>query len=399
MSTRAKPPIWSPRFALSLLSTFSFFGSFFYLISVLPDYVDEIGGAEWQVGLIVGGFALVPMFLRPFVGRWSDGGRRLPLMRIGLLTFALSFALMVISADVISLFFIRLVQGVGMAAFPTAAASLVAEIVPASRRGEGLGLFGMASSAAQMVAPAVGVVVADQWGFDAVFAVSAATAGLTLLLVAPMREPAAHPMPAGGGQLLPRRALFPSVLFMSVTVGFSAAAGFLPLLSDERDLGNAGLFFLVSGAMSVIVRPLGGRTSDRYGRLTIIVPGLAATAAGMWLLAQAETQAAMLIAGAFAGLGLGAAHTGLFALSIDRVAATQRGGATAVFQLAWDVGFFVGGVVLGIVASAIAVESVFWAAGMVAVAAIGLLLVGRTQGWTQTAERPELEPAAAPGGG
>ena len=62
--------------------TAGFFASFFYLLSVLPDYVDEIGGAKWQIGLVVGAFSVVPIGLRPFAGRWSDEGHRKLLMRL-----------------------------------------------------------------------------------------------------------------------------------------------------------------------------------------------------------------------------------------------------------------------------------------------------------------------------
>ena len=73
----ADAPLWTRDYVLTTLGTFSFFASFLYLLSVLPDYIDEIGGAEWQVGLIVGSFGLLPLALRPFVGRWSDRGHRL----------------------------------------------------------------------------------------------------------------------------------------------------------------------------------------------------------------------------------------------------------------------------------------------------------------------------------
>ena len=348
---------------LTLLGTFSFFGSFFYLLSVLPDYVDSIGGAEWHVGLIVGGFSIIPLFQRPFAGRWSDRGRRMIMMRVSLVIFAGSLLLMVWSADVWSLLALRVVQGIGMAMFPTAAGSLVAEVVPISRGGEGVGFFGMATSLSQMAFPAIGVLVADTWGFDAIFIVAVVTSALTILMIAPIREPATGGARAKS-QLLPRRALFPMLVFLTVAFSFGAALAFLPLLSDERDLGNVGLYFLAGGAAAVFTRPASGALSDRIGRVPVVLPGLLVSAAGMWLLTQADGLALMLVAGALGGVGLGTVHTGLFALSLDRVSDTQRGGATAVFQIAWDIGGLLGGTVLGFVASAVDVESVFWVASV-----------------------------------
>ena len=398
-----RPPLWTLNYALTLLGTFTFFGSFFYLLAVLPDYVDAIGGSAWQVGLIVGGFGFVPLFLRPLSGRWSDGGRRLRLMRVALLVFAVSLGLMALSEDIWSLLALRVVQGIGMAMFPTAAGSLVAQSVPPPRRGEGLGFFGMSTSASQMVFPALGFVIADVWGFDAVFLVASVTAAATLLVVALLHEP--QPDASGAATptrtLIPTKALFPMVIFFTVTLAFSATATFLPLLGDERDLGNVGLFFLISGAAALIMRPTAGRMSDRVGRLPVILPGLVFTAVSMWILTEAESFGLMLVAGGFAGAGLGATHTGLFALAIDRVLSTERGSATAVFQMAWDIGGVSGGVLLGFVAQALDLVTVFWVAGALLLVAIALLLPGRMLGWTRPLPGAHvgLEGAAAPAGG
>ena len=360
--------------------------------------MDEIGGKEWQVGLVVGGFGLLPLILRPYVGRWSDQGHRLVMMRLGTLVFAGALFLMVFSADVWSLLALRLVQGIGMALWPTAASSLVAELIPPARRGEGLGFYGMAAAGAQIAIPALGVVIAELWGFDAVFIVAAATSLATLFFTVGLSEPPAqHGSDGGNGDLFPRGALFPMGVFLTFTFAFSAAATFLPLLGKERDLGNVGLFFLVMGAVTVVARPSAGRLSDRIGRVSVTLPGLLLAALGMVILTQAQTTGVMLISGAVTGLGFATVHTTLLALSIDRVAAGQRGGATAVFQVAWDIGQLVAGVGLGLIASVIDIETVFWVSGILLLVGAAALLLGRGRGWTRP--RPVQLPTPAPSSG
>lgn len=377
MNTPDKAPLWTLDYVLNALGTIGFFASFFYLLSVLPDYVDSIGGAKWQIGLIVGGFGIVPICLRPFVGRWSDRGHRKRLQRIGLIATIAALILMVFSEDILSLFLLRIVQGIGITMFPTAAASLAAEISPPSRRGEGLGYFGVATGIAQMIAPALGILIAEIWGFDAVFLVAAGTAALTLVLIHPVREPQNQELAKStNSSLIPRRAIFPMLIFLSVTFSFSAAATFLPLLGDDRGLGNVGLFFLASGAAAIVSRPVAGRTSDRIGRVPVVVPGLIATCAAMWLLAVAGAPAVMLLAGAAAGLGMGASHTGLLSYTVDRVPVDEKGRATAVFQMAWDFGGLSGAIVLGIVATLVSVSAVYWVAGVIVLAATAGLLAG-----------------------
>ena len=399
MSQSPRPRLWTFDFALTLLGTIGFFSSFFYLLAVLPDYIDEIGGAKWQIGLIVGGFNVVPLVLRPFAGRWSDRGRRKRVLRVGLLTMVASLLLMTLSHDIASLFLLRLVQGVGMATCPTASASMIAELSPLPRRGEGVGMFGMATGVAQMFPPAIGVAVAAAWGFDAVFIIAAVTAGLTLLVVEPVREPTSSSAGVeGGATLFPRPALFPMSVFMTVTFSFAATSTFLPLLGEERGLGNVGLFFLLVGVASTLVRPVAGAASDRVGRVPVALPGLVATVASMWFLAVAYNPLMLIVAGFMAGAGLAGAHTALLALAIDRVADTARGRATAVLQLAWDISGLAGGVVLGIVASWFDVPMVYWASGGLAVVGMVWLLIGRATGQTRPYRRPVVVAQASHAG-
>ena len=95
---------------------------------------------------------------------------------------------------------------------------------------------------------------------------------------------------------------------------------------------------------------------------------------------------------AITGLGFATVHTTLLALSIDRVAAGQRGGATAVFQVAWDIGQLVAGVGLGLIASAIDIETVFWVSAVLLLIGAAALMLGRERGWTRP--RPLTAPAS-----
>lgn len=399
-----RPRLWTLQYVLSLMGTFSFFACFFYLTTTLPTELIDIGASLFEIGLIVGGYNLISIVLRPFVGRWSDAGHRVLLMRIGLIAFAGSFALMIFASDVWTLFALRCAHGVAMSAYPTAAGSMVAEIVPQPRRGEGLGFFGMSTSVAQTAMPLLGGIVAVFGGFDAVLIVGVVTAGVSLAVTLLQREPHKErvtPPPIRLATLVPARAVFPMLVFLSVTLGFSVAAAFLPSLADDtegRNLGFLGLFFLCSGLGAMVTRPLAGRISDRIGRVSVIVPGLIATAVGMTVLAEASTPYMLWIAGLLSGVGMGAAHTGLLALAVDRVGATQRGGATATFQLAWDVGGFMAGPPLAVIGILLSVEMIFWAAVLGAVVALGVLLLGRTMGWTRPAPLPAPIGAVAGGG-
>jgi MFS family permease len=382
--------LWGRDYILTLLTTFSFFASVFYLTTPLPEYVDEIGGEAWEVGLVTGAFAIVPLGLRPYVGRWSDRGGRKRLIRIGLVIMALSLAPMAVSDEILALLALRIVQGIGVSMVPTSAAALIAAVVPAPRRGEGMGFFGMAAGTAQMIGPVAGAWFASQWGFGAVFVIAGATAAAALLSIHTVDEPPTGEAVRAGrsGPLLPRRALFPSAIFLATTLAFTAALIFLPLLGKERDIGEVAFFFTVHGAASLIARPLGGRISDRVGRVPVVTFGLLMMTVAMLLLASAQSFGMVLAAGLFSGAGLGSTQTGLFALALDRVPYEQQGGATAVLQLAWDVAGILAGVGFGIVATVAGVPAVFWSSAALVAAAVVALHAGRAGGLTAVTPRP-----------
>ncbi len=387
MSARpAREPLWSRDYVLTLLTTFSFFASVFYLTITLPEYIDEIGGAAWEVGLVTGAFAVVPIVLRPYVGRWSDRGGRKWLIRGGLVVMALSLAPLGATREILLLLCLRLVQGVGVAMVPTSAAALIAAVVPASRRGEGVGFFGMAAGSAQMVGPIAGAWFAAQWGFGAVFAIASVTAAAALLAIHPVSEPPVGASVRSGrsGPLLPRRALFPAAIFFATTLAFTAAFIFLPLLGKERGLGEVALFFTMHGAASLVARPLGGRISDHFGRVPVVTFGLSAMVVSMLILASAGSFVLVLAAGLCSGLGLGSTQTGCFALALDSVPYEQQGGATAVLQLAWDVAGIVAGVGFGIVATLAGLAAIFWSSAALVGVAIVALHLGRAGGLTAT---------------
>ena len=253
-----RPTLWTRQYLLALFGTFSFFACFFYLTTTLPGELVERGASALEVGLVVGGYSLIPIFLRPFVGRWSDAGKRILLMRVGLLSFAGSFALMIFVEDIWILFALRCVHGISMAAYPTAAGSFVAEIVPTPRRGEGLGFFGLSTSAAQTFFPMLGgILFAFLGGFDAVLIVAVFTAIASFVLTFFKREPAGSGAPAPRMSLktlVPPPAVFPMFVFLSITLTFSVAAAFLPSLEDADPNRNFGgpegigiFFFLFSG--------------------------------------------------------------------------------------------------------------------------------------------------------
>lgn len=367
--------LWTLDFILTLLTSFSFFAGAFYLVTVLPSYIQELGGNPFQVGLVVGAWGYLPLVLRLYVGKFSNRSNKKLMIRLGLVSLIIVYFLMAYSKTIFALFILRFVQGIGSAAIPTASGTLIANITPFPRRGEGLGYFGITSSLGQAIGPAIGAYILNQYSYEAVFLLSAFTSLYSLALIHFVNEPEIEKNNIDDlNILIPRKAILPSVLFFSITICFAACCAFLPLLGLERGITQISLFFISHGGISVIARPIGGALGDRIGRLPIVIFGMITMSSAMFILGVANSNMVILFAGLFSGLGVSLCNTGLFALALDRVSLDQQGSATAVIQLAWDVGIIISGIGLGFLASKFGLASLFFAGGLCPLIALSLVI-------------------------
>jgi len=84
---------------------------------------------------------------------------------------------------VTSLLLLRVLHGIGWGAATTAASTLIADIAPPSRRGEAMGIFGMAANVAMAFGPALSIILLNSSDFPTLFTVGASIALVSLLLI------------------------------------------------------------------------------------------------------------------------------------------------------------------------------------------------------------------------
>jgi MFS family permease len=291
--------------------------------------------------------------------------------------------------SVASIGYIRVLQGLGYGAFTGAATALMADIIPLSRRGEGLGVFSVGANVAQAAAPGLGLAlytVTGAFGPEFALASLASMTALGLAFLAPEVRPATRPADGkeergaarpllSPGNLVARTALLPSFLQVFASGAFSVVIAFIPLYARQLDIPLAGLFFADVSLSVLLSRILFGRLSDRFGRQIVIVPGTALAVTGLLLLASGPGPALFFLAGSAFGLGSGAAQPALLAYAIDRTPAHRRGAATSTYMLAIDLGASLFPAILGQVVPAAGYGGMYAVAAlMLASALVGYLL-------------------------
>jgi len=322
----------------------------------LPGYLHELGATESAIGVIVGAASVTAIGVRPFVGRLMDmHGRRVAL--IGGAVLNLIACLLYLTVDRIGpwIFFVRAVHGVAEALMFSVTFTIAADIVPVSRRTEGIALFGISGMLPVSLGGLLGDAVLAHGTYQDLFAVIAVIAVGGLVASLPIRD--SRPAPDSDG---PARGFVSSVLephFLPVwLIGFGFAftvASYFTFLKTyviETGVGSVGLFFTAYSLAAVILRLLFGWVPDRFGLKGTLFPALLLTAAGAILLAQADTAATMAVAGVLCGAGHGYAFPIISALVVNRARSAERGAAVTAFTALFDVGLLIGSPALGAVA-------------------------------------------------
>jgi MFS family permease len=216
--------LFSRDFVLTSLSTFTLFASFYFLLITLPIYIEKIGGTESEIGLIIGVFTISAVVLRPFIGQEVDRRGRKIILISGILVFLISMLLYDYTKSVTSLLLLRVLHGIGWGAATTAATTLIADIAPPNRRGEAMGVFGMASNVAMAIGPALSIILLQSYDFSILFSISAGISLVSLLLALPISETMVkHPKTP----LFSREALFPSTLMFIISLTYGSIVSFI----------------------------------------------------------------------------------------------------------------------------------------------------------------------------
>lgn len=372
-----KERIFTANFLWLCFASFGAFGSFYLLLASLPVYIKRIGGVESEIGIVLAAFSVTSVLVRPFVGAASDQRGKKGLMLGGVIVMLICAVLYEAAKSIPLLFILRLVHGVGWGVFSTASSAFVADVIPASRRGEAMGYFGIFGSIAMATGPAAGMIVADSLGFFPLFWLSAAVAGVGLISTIGSKEVArrqtAPTMPLWA-RLFHRRALFPAAILFCSAMSYGSIVWFLSLFVVKQQLGNPGLFFTAYAIVLIVARGPVGRLSDRYGRISVIAPGLVIGAAALALLATTTSMAALLMVAILYAISFAAIQPTLMALTVDRVDPAERGSAMGTFSTAMDLGISAGAVTWGVVAQFAGYETMYYMAAVVTLLGLAVIL-------------------------
>jgi MFS family permease len=357
-----------------------FWASLAALLPTLSLYLKSVGATNQQVGVVMGAFAVGLVLFRPPLGQLADQRGRKPVLLIGLFAVAIAPLGYMLTQSIPLLAAVRIFHGLSIAAFTTAYSALVVDVSPPDKRGEVIGYMSLVNPIGVAIGPALGGYVQEWAGYDPLFWVSAGLGLLGLIGGTQINARSAsselpHLTEAKAGKfwrlLSSPRLRIPAVLMLLVGLAFGTLSTFVPLFIQETRINfNAGLFYTAAAIASFGVRLLTGRASDRHGRGQFVSIGLICYAIAMFLLWQAQSEVAFLLAGLMEGSGSGIFLPTMIALMADRSHPQERGRVFGLCMGGFDLGMAIAGPVLGTLADSTGYRALFGLAGMLVLMAL-----------------------------
>ena len=369
--------------------TFTGFAGYAVLLPVAPLWAVH-GGADTSGSGLVNGVLLVftvltQLFVPPALRRFGWG----PVMATGMVLLGVPATLYAASDALGPILVLSAVRGVGFGVLTVTGSAAVAALVGTERRGEAIGLYGLAVALPNLVLLPAGPWLAEQLGFGVVFAISA----LPLLGIPSALRLATH-LHGGAPDLLHladdhpadrasdpesaayRRLARPTLLLLSVTLAGGAAITFVPQMVSEGLLAAAGL--LAMGLVAALSRWRAGVLADRFGTQPFLWPLVLVTGVGTALVAVAvadpiATRAWLFVAAmATLGLAYGALQNLTLVAAFAVVSRRHHNLASAVWNVGFDAGTALGSVSVGFLAQGTSFAAAFWLIAGLAVSVLPL---------------------------
>ena len=364
-----------PVIMLALIAFATLFG-FQLLLSVVPLYANGAGGGSSGAGLTTATFMLSTVFAQVQMPRvLGRFGYRL-VLAVGLVFLGLPTFFYVATQTLGSILVVTLLRGVGFGIATVVLAALMVELAPPGRRGEALGLLGVAISLPAIFCTALGLWVVERFGYESVFLLGAiaplvGTAAILGIRVVrtPRREgPERNAGFFAGLRRGPLLRIF--LIFAATTTAAGVIVTFLPLtVAPGTGVFSAAGALLVVGVASAGGRWWAGRFGDRRNPRCLLLPGLLATALGMTALPLGGIFLA--VGSALFGLGFGLLQNATLVLMMGRVSESEYGLGSTLWNVAFDAGTGLGAFLFGLVIAAVGSSWAFHlCAGLVAAALI-----------------------------
>jgi len=342
-----KDRLWSRDFINVSISNFLIACSFFLLMPTIPIYLaEELKVPHSQIGIVLSSYAIALLIIRPFSGYLVDIYSRKPLYLIGMTFFTLMFAGYYFAITVMFFVILRFVHGLFWGLSTVSANTIAIDIIPASRRAEGIGFFGVNTNIAMAIAPYVAVIIYDGYGFHTLVTsavlMGVLAVGTALFLKTPRKPKLVKVPPISFDRFVLVKAIPILINQLFLAFGWGTLVAFAVLYGKEISISNAGVFFLFLASGIVLSRITSGKIVDKGYTHIVMMVAIATIIIGFVCFALLHNIYAYSGSAFVLGIGYGTLFPALQTIYVDMAPSSRRGTANSTYLLGFDLGIGIG---------------------------------------------------------
>ena len=352
-----KDKLVTSSYCFILAANFLLYFGFWLLIPVLPFYLSEVFSAgNSTIGIILSCYTVAALCIRPFSGYFLDSFARKPLYLMAYFIFMTMFAGYIIAGSLTLFIMFRIIQGVSFGMVTVGGNTVVIDIMPSSRRGEGLGYYGLSNNIAMAVGPMSGLFLHDAgMSFTTIFCCSLGSCMAGFVCASLVKTPYKPPVrrePISLDRFILLKGIPAGISLLLLSIPYGMTTNYVAMYDKQIGINaTTGFFFTFMAIGMAISRIFSGKIVDR-GKITqVISAGLYLVVFSFFLLSACvyliswNNMVCTIVFFSVAlllGVGFGIMFPAYNTLFVNLAPNSQRGTATSTYLTSWDVGIGIG---------------------------------------------------------
>lgn len=364
----SKEKLWNVNYIKVMTTNFLLYFAFYLLTPLLPLYLSETFGATKDtIGIVLSGYTVAALIVRPFCGYVVDSFSRKKVLMLCLSGFAVFFAGYIAAGTILMFAICRTLHGGPFGAVTVANSTCAIDVLPSSRRNEGIGLYGLSNNFAMAIAPSIGIYLHNMvdsymilFWIAFVVAISAVLIAWTIRL--PEKDIIRNKEKLSLDRFFLTRAWLLAINIAMFGFCWGVLSNYLVIYSKEvlSITGGTGTYFALL-SMGLFSSRLQGRKALSQGKLTQnAAEGMLISLVGFTLFVAIPHPVAYYLSAILIGLGNGHLYPAFLNMFVHVARHDQRGTANSSILTGWDLGFGIGCLLGGIVAEHFGYTATFW---------------------------------------
>ncbi len=365
--------LWNGNYIKVWSANFMIFFSFMVVTPLLPLYLGETFGADKDtIGIVLSGYTLMALLSRPFSGYLVDSfPRRIVLITCYFFFFAI-FAGYLIAGSLTLFAIVRTIHGAPMGSTTVANSTVAIDVLPSSRRSEGIGYYGLSNNLATSIAPTIGLLIYDYThSYNLIFVVALVCSFLGLIIDSTVkfkdREIVPNKEPISLDRFFLVKGWRLGISMAALAFSYGVISTYLAVYGKE-ELGittGTGMYFAVLSVGLMMSRIVGARSLRKGRALENASGGMLLSVFGYLLFAAVHNNFGYYGSALIIGLGNGHMWPAFQTMFINYAPNNKRGTANSTQLTMWDTGIGLGIVAGGFLLEHMGYDAAFWAAWVV----------------------------------